>query len=96
MEYNSMWDVAFTVVTGHEDYTEITAKTLLAGLRRRLEYLEAHPEDCAEAFGFSDQYEIEDDGHTTDESVYAKETERVGGGDTGLFVGIIPGNREAI
>lgn len=62
MKYNALLDVAFIVVTEHEDWTNIPAETLLAGLRARLEYLEKHPAQCAEAFGFSDQYEVDERG----------------------------------
>ena len=62
MRFNSMWDVAFAVVTKYKDPYSIPAEELLAGLRERLEYLEQHPQECAEAFGFSDQYEIDERG----------------------------------
>jgi hypothetical protein len=60
--YNSMWDVAFTVVTEHEAPHNIPRSVLVAGLRERLIYLEQHPEECAEAFLFSDQYEMDERG----------------------------------
>jgi hypothetical protein len=62
MRYNSMWDVAFTVVTEHEAPHNVPKSVLVAGLRERLIYLEQHPEECAEAFGFSDQYETDERG----------------------------------
>lgn len=59
MKYNAMLDIAFTVVTEHEDWQDIPAEVILKGLRNRLEYLEKHPEEIGDAIGFSDQFEEE-------------------------------------
>lgn len=61
MKYNALFDVAFTVITEYEDPYDSPAAVLLQGLRKRLEYLEQHPADCGDSFGFSDSYAIEED-----------------------------------
>jgi transcription elongation factor Elf1 len=61
-KYNAMIDVAFSVVTPFEYWEDIPASILVEGLRKRLEFLETNPSEAAEAFGFSDQYEIDKEG----------------------------------
>ena len=58
MKYNSMFDVAFSIEHDHEDPYDVPVKDLIAACRKRLDYLESHPDDAQEAFGHSDTYEV--------------------------------------
>jgi len=58
--YNTMLDVAFTVVTPYENYEDIPPETIIAALLNRVAYLAANRQELTEAIGFSDQYEIKD------------------------------------
>ena len=58
-KYNHMFDVAFTLETNHADPYAVPMEDILDALARRLEFLRKNPEECAEAFGFSDSYEVE-------------------------------------
>jgi hypothetical protein len=59
-KFNHMFDVAFTLVSGEEDYSKISAAELINALKKRVVALEfMHEADALEAFGYSDSYEIE-------------------------------------
>lgn len=58
-KYNAMLDVAFTVVSEYEDWQDIPHDVLMYALWLRVKYLREHPEECKEAFGFCDQFEVE-------------------------------------
>lgn len=58
-QYNHMMDVAFVVISKHEDYSKIKPEDMLEALQARVTYLRNNPDECAEAFGFCDTYEIE-------------------------------------
>lgn len=56
--YNHMFDLAATIETPHEDFDKIPIPDLIAVMRKRLDYLEKNPNECAEAFGFCDSYKV--------------------------------------
>jgi uncharacterized protein YifE (UPF0438 family) len=58
-QYSHLMDVGFTVISKHKDYTKIKPEDILEALGNRFRYLEKHPEECVEAFGFSDTIEAE-------------------------------------
>lgn len=58
MKYNHMLDVAFTIVTPVENWEDIPVDDLVKALQQRVDYLRNNPADAAEAFGFSDSYEV--------------------------------------
>lgn len=57
--YNHMLDVAFTIESIAADWTDIPVIKLIDALQQRVAYLQANPDDAAEAFGYSDSYEVE-------------------------------------
>lgn len=57
--FNHMLDVAFTVVSEHENWEDIPAADKLKALEQRLQNLRTSPELAGEAFGYSDTYEEE-------------------------------------
>ena len=57
-KFNAMFDVAFTIVTEHENYEDIPVEDLIVALEKRVLYLKANPNEAIGAFGFSDSYEI--------------------------------------
>jgi hypothetical protein len=58
--YNHMFDVAFTVEGPWENWEDVPLQFKIGALQKRLDYLRNNPEDAAEAFGYSDSYELED------------------------------------
>jgi hypothetical protein len=58
-KFNHMLDVAFTVVSEHEEWGKIPTSELIAALRKRVDYLESNPQEAADAFGYSDTYKEE-------------------------------------
>jgi hypothetical protein len=58
-KYNAMFDVAFSVVTKFVNSDNIPMEVLLDGLEKRLNYLKANRDECADAFGFCDQFELD-------------------------------------
>jgi hypothetical protein len=56
--YNHMFDVAFSIESEHENYYDVPVEDLVAGLKKRLQYLIDHPSEAIEAFGYSDTYKI--------------------------------------
>lgn len=57
-KWNHAIDVAFEIETDN-DANNITVEEMLAGMRKRLEYLESHPTEAKEAFGVFDTFEID-------------------------------------
>ncbi len=53
-KYNTMCDVGFTIEHNYEDPCDIPIADLINALRKRAEYLEEHPNEAVEAFGFLD------------------------------------------
>lgn len=49
--YNHLADIGFSVVGPWENFEDIPSAVLLNALRRRVEELETHPDDVADAFG---------------------------------------------
>lgn len=58
-QYNHMLDVAFTVVSEHENWEDIHIMDILHALRSRVQILVLDVENAREAFGYNDTYEIE-------------------------------------
>lgn len=61
-KYNTMLDVAFGVDHNFEDLDDLLdrpegLKLILSALRRRLEMLEADPQEACGSFGICDTYE---------------------------------------
>jgi len=57
---NTLFDLSFQLI--HEcEPQDVPAATLLQAAQQRLDYLAAHPDDAAEAFGIADSYQEEDD-----------------------------------
>jgi hypothetical protein len=77
MKYNHMFDVAFSLDTDVENPYEVPKEELLEALAKRLAFLRANPEECAEAFGFSDSYTIDERKEVIDEmeAMYEEEKE---------------------
>jgi hypothetical protein len=50
-------DVAFNVQGDSDDWGDLQKQAILDALRARLDYLTAHPDECADAFGHVDTYE---------------------------------------
>lgn len=57
-KFNTMCDVGFTIEHNYEDPRDIPSENLVKALRERVEYLEEHKNEAAEAFGFLDTYPI--------------------------------------
>jgi ABC-type tungstate transport system permease subunit len=57
--YNHMLDVAFTVEGPWENWDDIPYEEKIEALEKRLNYLKQNPVEGAEAFGYSDSYEID-------------------------------------
>lgn len=62
MKYNHAFDLAFCLVSEHEDSADVTTDELMAGLLARVKYLVDNPMEHDECFGDAfDTYEIEED-----------------------------------
>ena len=60
-KYNHAFDLAFEVISEHEDPCQIPAADILAGLEKRLAYLKANEAEVHEACNGYDQFEVEED-----------------------------------
>lgn len=58
--YDHLMDVAFSYVSENEDPDDDPVDVKIIALQKRATYLKHHPEEAAEAFGYSDSHEIED------------------------------------
>lgn len=59
MKYNTLFDVAFSVV--HEgDPADVPVEVLLEALQKRIDLLKAKPDEAAGAFGINDSYEVDE------------------------------------
>ncbi len=59
-QYNTLCDLGFTIVHGHDDTENIPVQDLIRACRERLNFLEKNPIKALEAFGFLDTYETEE------------------------------------
>lgn len=57
-KFNHLIDVAFEIVSEHEDWTEIDVDDLLNALEHRLNMLRLRKSEAKEAFGLCDTYEV--------------------------------------
>jgi hypothetical protein len=55
---NIMFDLAAQIVTD-KDFSDIPMSELIAAMRKRLDSIEAEADSEREAFGFCDEYEVE-------------------------------------
>ncbi len=55
--YKYIFDVAFTVESPCDEWQNVSAKDILAGLEKRVAYLRANPGEVLEACGFVDSIE---------------------------------------
>ena len=59
MKYNTLFDVAFSVV--HEgDPADVPVEVLLEALQKRIDLLKANPAEALDAFGINESYEIDE------------------------------------
>lgn len=57
-KFNYVFDVAFSVISEADYWSDVTGEELIKGLEARIAYLKTlDPRDACEAFGFSDSYE---------------------------------------
>ena len=59
-KFNHAFDVAFEVVSEHENWRDIPTQEVIAGLEKRLAYLKAHPNEVHEACDGYDVFEIKE------------------------------------
>lgn len=59
-KYNHAFDVAFEVVSEHENWRDIPIKDVLAGLEKRLETLKANEAEAHDACSGYDVFEVEE------------------------------------
>jgi len=61
-KWNHMMDVAFIIPNSpHENWEDVPAADMIAALEKRVAYLKNNQSEAAEAFGFSDTYEEEEE-----------------------------------
>jgi len=60
MNYDTMFDVAFTVEHDFINANDVPADVLIAGLEKRVASLKANPGEAREAFGVLDTYSTEE------------------------------------
>jgi hypothetical protein len=57
--FNTMFDVAFTVMHECPDPDDVPLQDLIIGLERRLDYLKSNLSEVREAIGVCDTYELD-------------------------------------
>lgn len=60
MKYNTMFDVAFTLIHEQENWEKIPIEDILGALQARINYLRNHIGEAWEALGHCDTYSIDD------------------------------------
>jgi len=60
-KFNHMFDVAFTCISEVKNPHAVPVEEMITALEARVKYLRTNPDECAEAFGYSDSFEIPED-----------------------------------